>query len=106
MKEYGKDLLTLIQTRRSIRKFKPDMVPKDIIDKITAAGTYAPTGMNRQSPIIIAVTNKEVRDRLSKLNAEIMGTDSDPFYGARSASAAAGYIVQKKNLNALRAEKF
>ena len=82
MKEYGKDLLTLIQTRRSIRKFKPDMVPKDIIDKITAAGTYAPTGMNRQSPIIIAVTNKEVRDRLSKLNAEIMGTDSDPFYGA------------------------
>ena len=39
MKEYGKDLLTLIQTRRSIRKFKPDMVPKDIIDKITAAGT-------------------------------------------------------------------
>ena len=82
MKEYGKDLLTLIQTRRSIRKFKPDMVPKDIIDKITAAGTYAPTGMNRQSPIIIAVTNKEVRDRLSKLNAEIMGIDSDPFYGA------------------------
>lgn len=82
MMEHSEDFLSLIQTRRSIRKFKPDMVPKDIIDKITAAGTYAATGMNRQSPIIIAVTNKEVRDRLSKLNAEIMGTDSDPFYGA------------------------
>jgi nitroreductase len=76
------DVLTLMQTRRSIRDFKPDMVPKDIIDQVITAGTYAATGMNRQSPIIIAVTNKEVRDRLSKLNAEIMGTDSDPFYGA------------------------
>lgn len=76
------DVLTLMQTRRSIRDFKPDMVPKDIIDQVITAGTYAATGMNKQSPIIIAVTNKEVRDRLSKLNAEIMGTDSDPFYGA------------------------
>ena len=76
------DLLTLIQTRRSIRKFKPDMVPKEVIEQIVTAGTYAPTGMNRQSPIIIAVTNKEIRDQLSKLNAEISGTKNDPFYGA------------------------
>ena len=75
-------VLEAIKTRRSIREYKPDMIPGEILDKIIEAGTYAATGMNRQSPVIIAVTNKEVRDRLSKLNAEIMGTDSDPFYGA------------------------
>ena len=75
-------VLESIKTRRSIRKYKPDMVPKEIIDQIVEAGTYAATGMNRQSPIIIAVTNKEMRDRLSRMNAAIMGVDSDPFYGA------------------------
>ena len=74
--------LELMQSRRSIRKFKPDIPPRDLIDRIITAGTYAPTGMGRQSPIIIAVTNREMRDRLSKWNAGIMGTDSDPFYGA------------------------
>lgn len=70
-------------TRRSIRDYKSDMVPKDVIDRIVEAGTYAATGMGKQSPIIIAVTNKELRDKLSKKNAEIMGhTDMDPFYGA------------------------
>ena len=69
-------------TRRSIRKFKPDMVPKDIIEKIIDAGTYAATGMNRQSPVIIAVTNKELRDKRSVQNAKIMGADIDPFYNA------------------------
>ena len=68
----NKELLTLMETRRSIRKFEPDMVPKDVIDQIIKAGTYAATGMNKQSPIIIAVTNKEMRDKLSRLNAEIM----------------------------------
>lgn len=70
-------------TRRSIRDYKSDMVPKDVIDRIVEAGTYAATGMGKQSPIIIAVTNKELRDKLSKKNAEIMGhPDMDPFYGA------------------------
>ena len=76
------ELLDVIKTRRSIRKYKPDMVPKEIIDKIVEAGTYAATGMGQQSPIILAVTNKEMRDKLSKWNADIMGTDTDPFYGA------------------------
>ena len=71
-----------LKTRRSIRKFKSDMVQRDIIEKIVEAGTYAATGMNRQSPIIIAVTNKEFRDRLSAQNAKIMGMDIDPFYNA------------------------
>ena len=71
-----------ILSRRSIRKYKPDMVPKEIIEKIVQAGTYAATGMGKQSPVILAVTNKELRDKLSKMNAEVMGTVSDPFYGA------------------------
>lgn len=77
-----KIILDAIKTRRSIRKYKKDMIPRNVIDKIIEAGTYAATGMNRQSPVIVAVTNKEMRDRLSRLNAEIMGVDSDPFYGA------------------------
>ena len=73
------DVLEAIKKRRSIRKYKDTMVPKEIIDKIIEAGTYAATGMGKQSPIIIAVTNKELRDKLSAMNAKIMGKDADPF---------------------------
>jgi len=68
--------------RRSIRSYKTDPIPEDVIDEILKAGIYAPTGRNLQAPIIIAVTDKALRDRLSKINASIMNTDSDPFYGA------------------------
>ena len=68
--------------RRSIKRYRSDMIPENIIDKIIKAGTYAPTGMNKQSPIILAITNKEMRDKISKLNASIMGVETDPFYGA------------------------
>ena len=69
--------------RRSIHSFKPDaMVSKEDMDAIIEAGTYAATGMGMQSPIIIAVTDKETRDQLSKMNAAIMGRDMDPFYSA------------------------
>ena len=77
------DLMEEIRTRRSVRKYKPDMVPQEILEQIVEAGTYAATGMGRQSPIILAVTNRELRDRLSRMNARIMGAgDNDPFYGA------------------------
>lgn len=69
-------------TRRSTKKYKSDMVPKDVLDQIVKAGTYAANGRGLQAPIIVAVTNKEVRDSLSKLNAGIMGVPIDPFYGA------------------------
>lgn len=69
-------------TRRSTRQFRPDMIPKETLEQIIAAGTYAPTGMNWQSPVIIAVTNKELRDRISQWNAKVIGNDCDPFYGA------------------------
>lgn len=77
------DALQALLTRKSIKKYKPDPLPQEIIDKIIEAGLNAPSGLNKQAPIIVAVTNKEVRDQLSKLNA---GKDpffrSDPFYGA------------------------
>ena len=78
------DVLNVLKTRRSIRKFKPDIIPEETMNTIIEAGTYAATGMGMQSPIIIAVTNKKVRDELSALNAKIMGKDEDfdPFYGA------------------------
>lgn len=76
------DVLETIKSRRSIRKYKSDMVPQEKLEKIIEAGTYAATGMGKQSPIIVAVTNKELRDKLSAMNAKIMGVNSDPFYGA------------------------
>ena len=68
--------------RRSVRGYKPDMIPKEDLDLILEAGTYAATGMGMQSPVIVAVTDKATRDQLSKMNADVMGTDTDPFYGA------------------------
>jgi len=79
--------IDMIKNRRSVRSFKDDMPPREVLDQILEAGTYAATGMNRQSPIILAVTNRALRDRLSAINAQIlnsMGRDGshDPFYGA------------------------
>ncbi len=76
------DIIENMITRRSIRKYKSDPIPTELLAEVIKAGTYAPTGMGRQSPIIIAVTDKAVRDELSAINAKIMGRDGDPFYGA------------------------
>ena len=76
------EVMQNILTRRSVRQYKPDPVPRELIDQVVRAGTYAPTGMGEQSPIILAVTDRETRDRLSRANAKIMGRDIDPFYGA------------------------
>lgn len=78
------DVLEAIKTRRSVRKFRPDMVPQEILDRIIEAGTWAATGKNRQSPIIIQVTNKEARDKIAAANCRIGGWEAgfDPFYGA------------------------
>ena len=76
------EALANLKNRRSIRKYKDTMVPKEVLEQIMEAGLYAASGMNRQPVIMIAVTNKEMRDRMSKLNAQVMGSDKDPFYGA------------------------
>lgn len=78
------EVFRVIETRRSVRKYQNKEVAKELIDQVIKAGTYAATGRNRQSPIIVAVSNKELRDRLSEMNAKIMGQEDgfDPFYGA------------------------
>lgn len=76
------EAMQALLTRVSVKKFKPDPVAKELVEQIVKAGTYAATGRNLQAPIILAVTNKEIRDELSKTNAEILGADADPFYGA------------------------
>ena len=70
-------------TRRSVRAYKPDAVPAGLLDAVLEAGLYAPSGMNRQPVTLVAVTDRAVRDRLSEMNAAVMGrAGSDPFYGA------------------------
>lgn len=77
------ETLQTMLSRKSVKAYKPDQVPKELIDQIVAAGLQAPSGLNKQSPIILVVTDTHVRDELSKLNA---GKDpffrKDPFYGA------------------------
>ena len=77
------ETLNVLETRRSVRAFDPSRMPTDqLISEVVKAGEYAPTGRGMQSPRIVVITNKAVRDRLSQLNAEVMGVTSDPFYGA------------------------
>ena len=77
------EVLKAMRDRKSVKKFKDTPVPKELIEKIVEAGLYAPSGLNKQAPIVIAVTDKQTRDELSRLNA---GSDpffrADPFYGA------------------------
>lgn len=78
------DVIKVLKERRSVRKFKGDMPSQDLVDEVIEAGLYAPSGKGQQSAIIIAVTNKDVRERLRKDNVKIGGwqDDFDPFYGA------------------------
>ena len=76
------ETLSTLKSRRSCRAYRPDLIPEDKLNAIIEAGTYAATGMGKQSPIIIAVTDRQTRDQLSKMNAAVMGADMDPFYGA------------------------
>ena len=78
------ETLKVLETRRSCRNFKPDMIKDEELKAIVKAGTYAATGMGKQSPFILAITNKEIRDKLADVNRKIGGWDSgfDPFYGA------------------------
>ena len=72
----------ILKNRRSIRKYKPEQVTDAHLDAILEAGLYAPSGMNTQNAFMVAVRDKETRDQLSRMNAAVMGTDKDPFYGA------------------------
>lgn len=76
------ECLNLIKTRRSWRRFENRQVLKEQLDAVLEAGTYAPTGRGMQSPVIVAVQDPDTLRELVKLNASILGTDSNPYYGA------------------------
>ena len=76
------ETLNNLKTRRSIRSFLPKQVEKDLLDQVLEAGTYAPTGGGQQVPVIVAVQDTATVKQLSRMNAQVNGNDSDPFYGA------------------------
>ena len=78
------EIIRAMEERRSVRKFKPDMVPKEMIEQIIEAGLYAASGMGKQAAIVVAVTKKELRDKIAEDNRKIggWGEGFDPFYGA------------------------
>ena len=77
-----KSTLEDLKTRRAVRSYNAEPVTREELDAVLEAGTYAPTAMGMQRACIVAVTNKEDRDAISRLNAGIMERDADPFYGA------------------------
>ena len=78
MNETIKNLLE----RRSVRGYKEDLVPEEVLNEILEAGEYAPSGMGQQGTLMVVTQNPELVAKLSKMNADVMGTESDPFYGA------------------------
>ena len=76
------ETLQTLKNRRSVRAYLPKQIKEEELQQILEAGIYAPTGMGAQSPIMVVVQDKETISYLSKLNAEVMGSTSDPFYGA------------------------
>lgn len=76
------EVLKCLKERRSVRKYKAEQIKEDELNQILEAGTYAATGMGMQSPIMVVVQDAEMIAKLSKMNAAVMGVNSDPFYGA------------------------
>ena len=77
------EILKAIQERRSCKKYKSDMVPQEIIEKVIEAGLFAASAMGKQAPIVIAVSDKEMRDKLCRLNSKYDPMHrEDPFYNA------------------------
>lgn len=78
------NMLEQMKSRRSIRRFKADMVPQEVLDRIIEAGLYAPSGKGQQNTILVQVTDKALRDEIARRNCEIGGWEEgfDPFYGA------------------------
>lgn len=75
-------VLDALKDRRSIRSYKAEQITDEELNAVLEAGTYAPTGHNRQSPLMVVVQDAETIAKLSRMNAAVMGADTDPFYGA------------------------
>lgn len=80
-----KETLIDLKNRRSCRKYLPQQITAEELDAVLEAGTYAPTGRGLQSPCMVVVQDKGLIDKLSAMNAAIMGVSRDPFYGAPTA---------------------
>jgi nitroreductase len=78
------EILSALESRRSVRKYKSDPVPAELIDQIIEAGLYAASAKGEQKSIVLAVTNRALRDELAEMNRKIGGWPEgfDPFYGA------------------------
>ena len=98
---------TLLE-RRSIRGYKKDLVPAEILDQILEAGEYAPSGMGMQGTMMVVTQNAELVAKLSQMNADVMGSGADPFYGAPTviivfADSENGSLVMGNLMNAAHA---
>lgn len=76
------EVLKAIRERRSIRRYTAEQITDEQLTAVLEAGTWAATGHGTQDPWIVAVQNSETLDKLRKMNAEVMGVTSDPYYGA------------------------
>ena len=97
------EALKVLYDRRSIRRYKSEQISREEMEAVIRAGVCAASGKNGQSAIIIAVQDKQTRDLLSRLNADVLGVKSDPFYGAPTvlvvlADAKSPYAVQDGSL--------
>ncbi len=95
--------LETLYNRRSIRKYKSGQIGEEELEQILKAAVCAPTGMNWQSPTIIAIQNKSEIERMSALIKKQRGTEADPFYGAPTviavvAKAESPFAVQDGSL--------
>ena len=81
---YMRETVSDIQNRRSVKEYKTEQITDEELTAVLEAGMNAPSGGNRQSPVFIAVQNKEWIQKLCRLNAEIAGAPEgfDVFYGA------------------------
>lgn len=78
------ETIRTLNTRKSCRSYTDEAVSEELLDAILECGTHAASGRNGQAAKLVAVQNRDLVKKLSQMNAKVMGTDSDPFYGAPS----------------------
>ncbi len=78
------EIIQAMLDRRSIRSYSPELPKKEDLEQIIQAGLYAASGKGGQSSIILAVTDKALRDQMMEMNRKVGGWAEgfDPFYGA------------------------
>ena len=82
------EVIRALLERRSVRSYRPEAITEEELSAILNAGLYAPSGMNRQVAVMVAVEDRATRDKLAAMNAAVMGGEGDPFYGAPTALVA------------------